>query len=62
VENYKLKSKQQRSEAEMQCEQLAREMEELRQSLHEVQGNEVSCNEQLNASREEQEKLQRDRV
>jgi len=48
------------SEVETQCEQLTKEVEELCRSLHEAQENEVSYNEELYASREERDNLQRE--
>ena len=44
VKNNKLKDRQQSNEAEMQLEQLTKEVEKLYQSLNEAQEKEVSCN------------------
>ena len=60
VENKKLREEQGEDETIEQRELLEREVEELRQSLHESQEREVSSNEKLVSSREERDKLQRE--
>jgi len=57
-----LKEEQEENELTGQREQLEQEVEELCQSLHEVQKREVSSNEELVSSLEERDKLQQDKL